>query len=182
MRKRLGLLIAVGLMTAGCGTPPADTGQDDRIDEQEQQAEQEAAERAAQQARRLEVQREEFAACADATRPLTTALAEVDSRLSVGVSNDEYGRRLGDVRVVYDRLVNGPALNRVTRPCITKVAVPLENAFNGYIKVLGEWSDCIQDYACDFSVGQIDVDTQATWLRSSGQIADAKRALGSMRP
>ena len=107
-----------------------------------------------------------------ATKPLRDSLAQIDSRLDVGLSDEDYGDRLGDVQVAYDAAV--PQLKGLGPRCIG-VAVALENALNSYNKVLNAWGDCIDDYNCDFSEGEANKKAQAGWAKAGRALATSDR-------
>jgi hypothetical protein len=117
--------------------------------------------------------------CAAAVKPLRDALAQIDSRLDVGLNYDDYGDRLGDVQVAYDAVV--PKLDSVDPKCFG-VAVPLESSLNAYNKVLNVWGDCIDDYNCDFSEGDANDKAQAGWAKAGRALKTSDRKLRALRP
>jgi hypothetical protein len=117
--------------------------------------------------------------CVAATKPLRDSLAQIDSRLDVGLSYDDYGDRLGDVQVAYDTAV--PKINTSGAKCLP-AALPLENALNAYNKVLNLWGDCIDDYNCDFSEGETNDKAQAGWVKASQALKNSDRKLAALRP
>ncbi|RHW28303.1 hypothetical protein D0Z08_04830 [Nocardioides immobilis] len=92
---------------------------------------------------------------------------------------DEYGDRLGDTQVAYDRTVK--AIRKQTPECID-AAVALESAFNAYVNVYDVWGNCIDDYYCDFSEGVPNDKAQAGWAKATKAIGKAERLLRQMRP
>jgi len=98
--------------------------------------------------------------------------------LSIGLSYDEYGDRVGDARVAYDQL----PVNDLARTCLKKVAVNLESALQKYIDVFNVWGDCIEDYYCDFSEGKPNDKAQTGWYKAGNLIEDASAGLESMLP
>jgi hypothetical protein len=138
-----------------------------------------SAEAEAKAEARAAAQRRRHQQCADSTADLSTALQEIDSRLSVGMNYDEYGDFVGDAQVAYDRLFDGPDLSR---QCLLKVGIPLEGALNIYIDVYGIWGDCINDYGCDFSEGETNKKVQAKWAKATEVLGNSKRGLEGMKP
>lgn len=116
--------------------------------------------------------------CETQTGDLSDAVREIDSRLSIGLSYDEYGNRVGDARVAYDQL----PITDIERACLKKVAVKLEAALQKYIDVYNDWGTCIEDFNCDFSQGQPNEKAQAAWLASSTLLDRADNGLSSMAP
>lgn len=103
--------------------------------------------------------------CLDEISPIVTAEQEVNGRLSVGVSYDEYRRLLGRVGVTYDR-INVDALSP---ECLDEAGVPVEKAFNAHSKAENAWNNCLADYNCD--VDSIDPQLQRNWAQA-GRLAD----------
>lgn len=179
--------IAMTLSLTGCG----DKGAEERKAAEAKAAASSAAAEASQsaaaeKARADRIAREQAAydACTTLTGDLIDALKQVDSRLSIGLNQDEYGDLLGDVQVEYDDLASQvrPDVDADTQECITDVAVPLERAFNRYVKVNNAWSRCISDYNCDFNEGAINRRTQVSWLLATNLIAKAEKKLAGLEP
>ena len=61
---------------------------------------------------------------------MSTEPEELDSRLDVGLTYDEYNTHVGDVRVEYDQV----PFRAVDPECLTEVGLHLENALNSYAK------------------------------------------------
>jgi hypothetical protein len=171
-------VLLAALMTAGCGgRTSGDSGAADKKD-REAAAAQEAAKAkklADARAAKLAV----YNKCVAATKPLRDSLAQIDSRLDVGLSYDDYGDRLGDVQVAYDATV--PQLDTAGEQCLG-VAIPLENALNAYNKVLNAWGECIDDYNCDFSEGETNDKAQAGWAKAGQALKNSDRKLAALRP
>jgi hypothetical protein len=168
MLRAVAPALALALVLAGCGATSSNDGDGQASEDQEAA---EAEQRAAQQQR--------YSACVRVTKPLRDSLAQIDSRLDVGLSYDDYGDRLGDVQVAYDAVV--PQLKGQGPRCFG-VAVALENAFNAYNKVLNSWGDCIDDYYCDFSEGEVNKKAQAGWAKAGRALATSDRKLAAMKP
>jgi hypothetical protein len=168
---------AAGVMAlTGCGDRDSSSAYEDARAERSAAAaeESEAAEAAAEAAaERRKAQRDK---CERQTGQLQAALEQIDSRLAVGMDYDEYGERLGDVRVAYDRV----PIKRLEPSCIRAAGIHLERAFNAYNKVLGTWGDCIEDYYCDFSEGAANRTAQTQWAKAETSISKANSGLRKM--
>jgi hypothetical protein len=124
----------------------------------------------------LEQQREEaIAACERHLGPLLQKLHNIDSRLTIGMTQSEYSTALGDAQIVYDRI----RFAAMELDCVSAVGVPAENAFNLYIRANNTWSDCIADLYCD-----IDADAmpqiQERWTKATVLLAKADRGLRNL--
>ena len=97
-------------------------------------------------------------------------LDELDSRLNIGMANDEYGQRLGDIQVAYDA-VDIPALKG---ECLS-TAVIFEDGFNKYIKAGTKWDSCIENYNCD------EPQVQPLWSQASLLLNEAEADLESTK-
>ena len=53
---------------------------------------------------------------------------------------------------------------------------------NEYTKVYSVWSDCIDDYYCDFSEGEPNDKAQAGWQKAGTKIDLAQRVLTKLKP
>lgn len=100
-----------------------------------------------------------------------TELQEINSRLSVGLSYDEYGTLLGDARVVYDQI----DFDAVSQDCTLEVGIPLEDAYNKYIEAFNIWDRCISDFDC--SINEIQPEMRQEWSDATDLIQDAETGL-----
>lgn len=110
--------------------------------------------------------------CADQITPLVEALQDLNSRLNIGLTYADYGERVGDVRVLYDRIhfaTLGPN-------CVNKVGIPAEDAMNDYIKAYQTWNACIEETGC--STDSIESKLQTQWSKATTKINEAATALG----
>lgn len=165
----------ITLTATACGSGDSSSAYEDARARKSAEAERESAAAEA----RLDRLRELRDRCARQTAPLFEALAQIDSRLSVGMDYGEYGDRLGDVQVAYDRL----PIRQMDRACVAKVGIPLERAFNSYNKAAGVWDRCIDDYYCDFDSGPEIATARRHWSDAEGNIRRAKVQLrGLARP
>ena len=74
------------------------------------------------------------AACAAAVDDLRTTLADLNSRLAIGLSWDaDYAEKVGDARAAYDR-TTPDELAAAGTDCASKVGVRLEAALNLYVR------------------------------------------------
>lgn len=109
--------------------------------------------------------------CADNFEDLQSKLEELDSRLSVGLSYDEYTTQLGDVRVEYDQTdFAGSGDLR----CLRQVGVKLEKAMNTYAAAANAWRACIDDYACEND--SVQPELQRKWGKATTLIEQAAAA------
>lgn len=116
-----------------------------------------------------------YAACDRALGPLLKQLRELDSRLNVGLNYDEYTTEVGDIRVVYDSVVE-----QADDPtCLTSVGIPAEEALNQYAKATGKWEECFDDIDCD--TDSIEPTLRKYWDRASTAIDTAEQGLEEMR-
>jgi hypothetical protein len=104
--------------------------------------------------------------------PLLSALQEVDSRLSIGMAFDEYGDRIGDAKVAYDRL----DFKRLNENCIFKVGIALESGLNHYIDANNIWDECIDDFDCSVE-GAVLQKMRKHWSESTERIEAAVKNL-----
>ncbi len=85
------------------------------------------------------------AECVESTAGLLEALQDIDARLNVGLTKVDYGTRVGDVRVAYERV----DIADLDPLCISEMAIHLENALNEYVEANNAWSECFSDTDCD---------------------------------
>ena len=109
--------------------------------------------------------------CVREVGPFISALEDLDSRLTVGLSFSDYSTRVGDVRVAYDR-IDIPKLDAV---CITLVGAPGEDAYNDYVAAYNTWNDCINNVDC--SNDTITPQLQAQWAKATTTIAEIRAAM-----
>ena len=165
-------LLASG--TAGCG-------KDEEAEKRRAAQEQAAREKAAKE--RKERQQAAKAAklaedCEDSVGPLLDELEELNSRLDIGLTYDEYTDRVGDVKVAYDKADFGDAGEDELR-CITEVGLPAEKAFNQYAKAAATWQECFDDLDCDND--SIQPDLQRRWSRATTFVERARDNLNDMQ-
>lgn len=178
--KALTAIVTAGVlvMTAGGCGGPSKAAQEKAAAAKERK--EQAAAQAAEEKRQQRERREQHDHCAAALEDFTSALSEIDSRLSVGLNYAEYGDRLGDAQVAYDR-IDIEGLQEISPACLS-AAVPLENAYNDYLDVLQLWGDCIDDYDCDFSEGETNRKAQNGWNRAGKALEKSETKLGAMTP
>lgn len=143
--------------------------------EEEKRADAARAKKAEQAARARQARAKETARvkeCAGVFDDLQKSLAELGSRLNVGLSYDEYTTEVGDTRVAYDRT---PFKDMKDPECLGDVGVPLEKALNTYAKAATLWGKCFQDVDC--SNESIKPELQKRWSRASAQAEKAAAAL-----
>ena len=143
-----------------------DSGAVSQAEYDEDQAEEERARKEAQA---------EADKCNNQLAGLLEEAQELDSRLSVGIQNVEYGQAVGDVRVEYDQV----PFQALGIDCVSEVGLPLENALKSYAKAGDVWNGCITEFDCD--VDSIDPILQRHWQKASGLVTDAQSALRGLR-
>ncbi len=97
-------------------------------------------------------------------------LADLDSRLTIGLTFADYGERVGDANVAHDRIL----VTDLSLDCLN-VGVDAEHALQAYVDAHTTWNDCIQDPAC--SNDSITTELQAKWAEATELIEKAQRAL-----
>jgi uncharacterized protein HemX len=117
-----------------------------------------------------------YDACKQTTQAFLDKLHELDSRLGVGLSYDEYTDFVGDAQVAYDKTSRDIA----DKPeCVTNVGLPAEQAFNQFVKASRIWDDCFDDIDCDND--SIEPDLQAHWTKGSLAVDRADRGLEEIK-
>jgi hypothetical protein len=112
--------------------------------------------------------------CDTELRDLVDSLGDLNSRLAVGLSFQDYSEHVGDVRVAYDKV----DFSSLPARCLRRVGVPAENALNNYINAYNTWNDCIGDEYCD--VDTIDPDLQSVWSVATARVEKASSRLDAM--
>lgn len=129
-----------------------------------------AAERRAE-AKALAVAKE----CRGQLGDFLSSLNELDSRLTIGLSYDEYLSEVGDVTVVYGRI----PINKLDPLCLGTVGVMSEKALRKYSDAAELWRACFDDLSCEDDV--IDPELQADWAAATRLIGQAQVALNLLR-
>jgi hypothetical protein len=160
------VLAGVALVVAGCG---GKSDEEKREEARQEAKEREAAERA--EARREALQR--YERCNDRVEDFFSALQELNSRLDVGLSYDDYTDQVADVKVAYDQADFG---NLHNFDCL-RAAVPGEKALNQYVEAAGAWGDCIEDFNCDID----NIDLNGYWLKASVFVDRAQTNLSDLK-
>jgi hypothetical protein len=162
------LIVAVAMIAAGCGGGPN------------------AEERQATRTERLNLLSPELqdrldkqvaavkTACENAIGDFVDSVAELDSRLNVGLSYDDYTSKVANISVEHDKVVDGGSL---TGACY-QAAKAAESAMNSYLRAQSQWHDCFDDENCttDSILGSL----QAKWSTASGQDEKSKAALAKI--
>jgi hypothetical protein len=131
-----------------------------------------AAEEEAQEQAEAEALAEE---CEQQLGSLLTVLEDLNSRLGVGIDYQEYGDRVGDIRVAYDQT----PIRELDSRCVTDVGLSAEDAMNSYVKAGNLWEGCITDFGCD--TDEIQPELQSHWSEASTSIREASQGLDSIR-
>lgn len=179
MRYVVAVAIAgLSLSLVGCGGPSAEEKRAQRkAAAASASAEAEASASAEAEARRqakLEAARAAQDECKGQLGDLLSALKQIDGRLDVGLSYQALGDRLGDVAVAY----NAIPFRKLSPPCVGRVGIPLEAAYNQYNKSHTKWGACIDDFSCSVEGAKL-AELRAHWSKASRLIGRAQRALGS---
>lgn len=109
--------------------------------------------------------------CPAEMETLVDALQELDSRLTVGLSFQDYSDRVGDVQVAYDQL----DVDDLGLDCLEDVGVQAEKALIAYVDAYNIWNDCISDVDCIND--SITPDLQAKWAEATEFIEEARDGL-----
>jgi len=118
--------------------------------------------------------------CVAQLQPFIDALNQVNSRLEVGLNYSDYGDRLGDAQVAYDKIqVDG--LADISPKCLD-AAAKLEHSYNEFLKVKNVWSACIDDYACDFSKGTANDQAQQGWQKAGQALKNGTSEVEGLAP
>ena len=125
----------------------------------------------AEERRERRVATQTAAECRAQLSDFMNALAELDSRLSVGLTFAEYSAQVGDVTVAYDRVPFG----QLGAQCVSYVGIPTEDALNSYVKANNIWNGCITDFTC--RTNSIDPQLQAEWSAAERDVSDARSGL-----
>lgn len=106
-----------------------------------------------------------------------SAVEELDSRLSVGLSYSDYATEVADVRVAYDQ-TDFDALEDIE--CMQGVGLPLERALNQFVRAANVWDECFEDIYCE--TDSVDPELQTHWSKASRLAGKADSGLDAMAP
>lgn len=109
--------------------------------------------------------------CVVALTPLVSGLEDLDSRLSVGLNFSDYSSKVGDLKVVYDKIK--PSTLDTT--CLTIVGTPAETALNDYIEAYNSWNTCIGKVGC--TNASIKSSLQDDWAKATDIISGLRDAM-----
>ena len=160
----LGSAAAIAIATAGPSDEERRIAAEKRESAAAEEAEREAAAELAEQK----------ATCESTLSEFKDAVKAVDSKLNVGLVQNDFNNALGDASVAYNNLEFDPI--STDEYCLSEVARPLEQAFNIYVRSNSKWSKCIQNYGCEVE-GKVLKDLQGRWLRASLKIAQVDQAI-----
>jgi hypothetical protein len=116
--------------------------------------------------------------CEDDAGKLVDALSELNSRLNIGLSYDEYGDKVADVRVAYDDVGFSDA-DPEDLDCISEVGIPAEKALNTYASAYRTWNKCFESFSCDND--DITPVLQRRWSRATIQVDQAKSGMALLK-
>jgi hypothetical protein len=116
----------------------------------------------------------EFIRCKRQSREWMSVMQEIDSRLDVGLSFQDYSSKVGDMSVAYQRVRFG----QLSSSCVAALVL-LEKAHNKYVSAYNKWNDCIGDFGC--SLDDIEGDMQIDWLVATNHLAKGRRKLNDLQ-
>jgi hypothetical protein len=160
----LGSVTAVAMATAGPSDEDRRIASEERASAAAEDAEREAEAELAEQK----------ATCESTVSEFKDAVEAVNSKLNVGLVQNDFNNALGDASVAYDNL-DFDAIS-ADEYCLSEVAQPLEQGFNIYVRSNTKWNKCNQNYGCEVK-GKVLKDLQVRWLRASVKIAEVDQAL-----
>jgi hypothetical protein len=173
----LGLVLGTMAAAAGCGT---DEEAESRKRQAAERAQAEREKRAAAERKerdRVQKAKEAFETCTDELGDYLESLDEINSRLDIGLSYDEYTDQVGDLRVEYGK-IDFDDLGDAGLTCLSDVGVPSENALNQYTKAAKRWGACFEDFDCD--TDSIQPALQKRWSRASTYVEKAEEGLDKL--
>jgi hypothetical protein len=178
------LVLALVLVTSGCSA-----GDESKSEAASATAEKSAAAEKAAEARQVAREKRKadltavYTECRQVMQPLDDKLADLGSRLNVGLDFEAYSSKVGDAQVAYDRVGRQIKTDPVSDGCSTDVGERLEGALNAYIAAYNTWNNCVNDVNCTFDKGSPALKkAQAKWLRAGGLTGKAETALSGMQP
>lgn len=98
------------------------------------------------------------------------SMAALRSKLSRGLSYDDYLREVRATRAVYAKIPT----DKLRTGCLLAVGAPAERAFNLYIAAINAWGNCLATVSCDTRT--IEPELQRKWALASRQLTSALRA------
>ncbi|HEX5621956.1 MAG TPA: hypothetical protein VFX51_26250 [Solirubrobacteraceae bacterium] len=114
-------------------------------------------------------------ACQGQMNRLLQRTRALDSRLDIGLTYDEYGDKVADLKVAYDNIDFDVSGDDGSFTCLSSVGVPLENALNQYVSAYRTWNTCFDDLDCD--TDSISPDLQAKWSKATRNVSRASAGL-----
>jgi hypothetical protein len=181
MRRRSGLAIGAAVMIAlaGCGSGHHESAKQIAADK--------AAEKAKAAASKAAVvkgeQTKAYQICATQLSGLPDKAQALESRVSVGLTFDQYSDVIGTTKIAYDKMerVVGQKPEPMTLPCL-KVGAKFESGFGKYADAFNAWNSCITDYNCSIDKGATHDKMQADWSRGSTLFDQGQNLLAKLNP
>ncbi|MCW2755210.1 MAG: hypothetical protein JWQ32_2621 [Marmoricola sp.] len=172
-------LVALALaLVAGCGS----TGES---------AKQIAADKAAEQARAATAhaaavkgaQTKAYQICVAQLSGLPDQAQAMESRVSVGLTFEQYSGVIGTAKIAYDKMerVVAQKPQPMTLPCL-KVGAKYEAGFARYVTAFNLWNTCIGEYNCSISSGPTASKMQAAWTRGAALFDQGQNLLAKLNP
>ena len=113
--------------------------------------------------------------CEEEAGKFADGMQALNSRLSIGLTFEDYRDRVSDLQVTFDRDMSG-VNGRVSEECAKQVTSPLAKAYAFYQSAFDKWNRCVRQL-CEFAT--VKPKLQALWARATEVIQKARTALDS---
>lgn len=119
----------------------------------------------------------QYQRCLNATKKLTRELGDMNARLDVGISLNDYSTRVGDISVAANRA----HVRRSDQRCRDDVVPSLKRGFRLYAQAYDRWNDCIfySDYSCN--TDDIIHELRSLWRKAHWAYQSGRDMLGVLR-
>lgn len=111
--------------------------------------------------------------CEQQTDNLLAGLDGLETRLEIGLDYEEYLKRVGDVRVAYERI----PVDDLGLECL-EVAAAAEKALRTHLEAAEVWTRCVADRNCEND--SIRPKLRKTWGKASSQLEESRQALRAL--
>lgn len=166
-KKIVGLAaVAAAVLLSGCSTGPS---------EEEQKAADDAVATALTSQKNADRAAAIAQTCDTQMSPLLKTLSDLDARLSVGLTESDYGEEVGKVAVDYE----GINIDAIQGVCLFDVGVIAEKAVNLHYNTYDLWNGCITDLSC--SMDSINSEMQDNWSKAYELDTKAHRGLRDLK-
>ena len=116
-----------------------------------------------------------FAACEQAFSPLLDSFEELDARLEVGLTYNDYLATVQRLGNEYRQVDRGP----LQAHCLREIDEPLSDALLLYIEAHNVWRRCIYDQGC--SLESVEPTMQDKWENAADLLEEAREGLRTYR-